>query len=151
MVSRLRAFTLIEVMIVILIVMVLAAITIPLMRARLDNGKWAEANMGAGMIRRAVKAYYAGTGDTVTGTLDDAEIQDALGIAPGDLSGTYFVPGDYQIMSVNKDGIAVIQVTGSQKNAPEGSKILTADGTWQDVSQQVPQRLLRRPPVSPIQ
>jgi len=131
--SRVCAFTLMELVTVILIVAVLSGITIPAMRTRLDRGKWTEANAGAGIIRRAVKAFHASTGQEVTGQMDNADVQKALEIAPRDLAGTYFVPADYRILSVTDDGLPVIQVTGSRSNAPSGSKLLTADGTWQDV------------------
>jgi hypothetical protein len=48
----------------------------------------------------------------------------------GDLTGSYFTASDYTIDSVNSDGVAVITVTGSQTNAPSGSKTLALDGTF---------------------
>lgn len=132
--SRLHAFSLIELVVTIVIIAILAAVTIPVIQARIDRGKWTEANTGAGMIRRAVKACHASTGQAITGSLDDPDNQKALDIAPNDLAGTYFLPADYRILSVDADGFAVIQVTGSRSNAPSGSKLLTADGTWQDAA-----------------
>jgi type II secretory pathway pseudopilin PulG len=132
MVSRLRAFTLMELVVVIVIIMVLSAVTIPVIQARLDRGKWTEANTGAGVIRRAVKAYHASTGNVIKGTMDDPDNQKALEIDPRDLVGTYFVPADYHILSVTTDGFPVVQVTGSLSNAPSGAKVLEADGTWKD-------------------
>ncbi len=136
-------------MVVILIIMIFSGITIPVMQARLDRGKWTEANTGAGVIRRAVKAYHASTGNVIKGTMDDPDNLKALEIDPGDLVGTYFVPADYQILSVNTDGIPVIQVTGSQSKAPKGSKTLTVDGTWQDASKEKPIKEIK--PVRPVQ
>ena len=126
-----KGFTLIELMVVILIVGILAAAAIPLMRGRIDSAKWAEANATAGTIKSAVRVYYAETGDsTLTGGLDVAATQTALGFNASDLTGTYFIPGDYNVDSINTDGIAAITVTGSQANAPTGSKTLAVDGTW---------------------
>ena len=126
-----RAFTLIELMVVILIVGILAAAAIPLMRGKIDESKWAEANSAAGMIRSAVKVYYAETGTAVTGSLTDGSLMNYLEITTGDLTGAYFVASDYNIDSVNSDGIATINVTGSQTNAPTGSKTLESNGDWE--------------------
>lgn len=43
-----KAFTLIELMVVVLIVGILAAASVPLMRGRIDSAKWSEANATAG-------------------------------------------------------------------------------------------------------
>jgi len=56
-----------------------------------------------------------------------------LGFKDEDLTGTYFVPGDYNIDSVDENGNAQITVTASQENAPPAgeSKTLKVDGTWE--------------------
>ena len=127
-----KGFTLIELMVVILIVGILAAASIPLMRGRVDSAKWSEANATAGTIRSAVRVYFAETGDAaaIIGALDDADIQSALGFNATDLTGTYFVPGDYEITAVDGTGKATVVVTGSQADAPTGSMTLNPDGTW---------------------
>jgi len=127
-----KGFTLIELMVVILIVGILAAASIPLMRGRVESAKWSEANATAGTIRSAVRVYFAETGSSaaITGALSDAAIQSALGFNAADLTGTYFVPGDYEITAVDATGKATVVVTGSQANAPSGAMTLNADGTW---------------------
>jgi prepilin-type N-terminal cleavage/methylation domain-containing protein len=129
-----KGFTLIELMVVILIVGILAAASIPLMRGRIDSAKWAEANATAGTIKSAVRVYFAehGSATAVTGKLDSSTIQTALGFTTGDLTGTYFVPGDYEVTAVDaSNGNATVKVTGSTTNAPTGSKTLSSTGTWQ--------------------
>ena len=129
--SKPKGFTLIELMVVILIVAVLAAASVPLMRGRIDRSKWTEANAAAGAIRNAMKAYFMETGNTATGSLSNASVQQSLNIQSADLTGTYFVASDYVIDSVSVDGVAVITATGSQTNAPSGSKTLALDGTFE--------------------
>ena len=57
-----KGFTLIELMVVILIVGILAAVAVPIMRGRIDSAKWSEANASAGAIKSAVRAYIAEKG-----------------------------------------------------------------------------------------
>jgi prepilin-type N-terminal cleavage/methylation domain-containing protein len=127
-----KGFTLIELMVVVLIVGILAAASIPLMRGRIDSAKWAEANATAGTIKSAVRVYYAehGNATAVTGVLSDTTIQTALGFTAADLTGTYFVPGNYEVTAVNSDGNATIAVKSSLPNAPSGTKTLGVDGSW---------------------
>ena len=130
-----KGFTLVELMVVILIVGILAAVAIPLMQGRIDKAKWSEANATAGTIRTAVRAYAAETSvataqANVVGTLDTAAIQGYLGFQASDLEGTYFTAGDYEIDSVDATGIAVVTVTSSKADAPAGSYQLTAAGAW---------------------
>ena len=126
-----KGFSLMELLVVILIVAVLAAAIVPILRGKIERAKWAEANSASGMIRGAVKMYYADSGIVLTGSMANASILDTLGIGPGDLTGTYFVASDYNIDSVNATGIATITVTGSLPNAPTGSKTLQASGDWE--------------------
>ena len=130
-----KGFTLVELMVVILIVGILAAVAIPLMQGRIDKAKWSEANAAAGSIRTGVRAYAAETSiETAQGldgnTMDDEDTQTALGFASTDLEGTYFTASNYEVTSVNDSGVAVITVSASKDNAPSGSYQLEADGDW---------------------
>ena len=132
-----KGFTLVELMVVILIVGILAAVAIPLMQGRIDKAKWSEANASAGTIRTAVRAYAAETSiltaqGLVGNALDDGATQTALGFAAADLIGTYFLAGDYSITAVSGSGIAQITVAnGSGADAPtDGPYILDTDGSW---------------------
>ena len=132
---RKRGFTLVELMVAILIVGILAAVAIPLMQGKIDSAKWSEANSAAGTIRTAVRAYASEKGIAAAQALagkklDDAPTQTLLGFAATDLVGTYFVPGDYEIDAVSAAGIAEVIATGSQGNAPSGTKTLKTNGDW---------------------
>ncbi len=81
-----KGFTLIELMVVILIVGILAAVAIPLMRGRIDSAKWSEGKAMMGTIATALRAYGAEKGDA--GTWPPSLTQ--LGFVAGDLTGTYF-------------------------------------------------------------
>jgi prepilin-type N-terminal cleavage/methylation domain-containing protein len=130
-------FTLTELMVVILIVAVLAAVLVPFLQGRIDEAKWSEACTAAGTIRVAVRAYAAGAGLTATQALvgknlGDENTQDLLGFQAQGCEGTYFESDDYTITSIGADGMAVITVTGGSKaNSPTGSFVLRADGTWE--------------------
>lgn len=126
-----RGFTLWELLIVVFIVMILASALIPLMRGHIDDSKWTEGITAAGMIQNAAKAYYAQTGIALIGRMNDALARNALNLEETDLTGRFFVPGDYEIVGVDVNGKAAVRVTGSQPQAPAGSKTLTADGRWE--------------------
>ncbi len=87
-----KGFTLIELMVVILIVGILAAVAIPLMRGRIDAAKWSEGKSMMGTIGTALRAYgaeKADAGNWPAPTLIE------LGFVAGDLTGTYFIDGDF--------------------------------------------------------
>jgi prepilin-type N-terminal cleavage/methylation domain-containing protein len=129
-----KGFTLVELMVVVLIVGILAAVAVPLLQGRIDSSKWSEANAGAGTIRVAIRTYFAEkptAAQALGGGLDVAATQGVLGFAAMDLNGTYFVPGDYVIDSVNTNGFAKITVSGgSLGDSPTGSYTLAVDGSW---------------------
>jgi type IV pilus assembly protein PilA len=109
-----RGFTLVELMVVILIVGILAAVAVPILRGRIDQAKWSEAAATAGAIRTAVRAKYAEDSTTVGNWSNqalDAATQATLGFTSGDLTGRYFDATNFQIDSVDSNGNATISVT----------------------------------------
>ncbi|MHC4482769.1 MAG: type IV pilin protein [Planctomycetota bacterium] len=88
-----KGFTLIELMVVILIVGILAAVAIPIMRGRVDSAKWSEGKSGMGTIGTALRAYAAEKG--ATGTYPPTLAN--LGFIASDLHGTYFTIANYSI------------------------------------------------------
>jgi prepilin-type N-terminal cleavage/methylation domain-containing protein len=87
-----KGFTLIELMVVILIVSILAAVAIPLMRGRVDSAKWTEGKSVAGTIATAIRAYAAEKGGQAAWANPTLA---QLGFAAADLQGTYFASTNY--------------------------------------------------------
>jgi len=97
MLSR-KGFTLVELMVVILIVAILAAVAIPIMRGRIDAAKWTEGKAMMGTIATAIRAYVAIENKDIPGTPPTGvPVPDvsALGFRTGDLRGTYFAETDF--------------------------------------------------------
>jgi prepilin-type N-terminal cleavage/methylation domain-containing protein len=134
--EKTNGFTLVELMVVILIVAILAAVTVSLLQGRVDEAKWSEACAAAGTVRVAIRTYAAessiATAQALVGTnLGDANTQAILGFDSQDCEGTYFVPSDYSITAINANGIGVITVSGGSKaDSPTGTYVLEADGDW---------------------
>ena len=85
-----KGVTLIELMIVIIIVGILAAVAIPIMQGRIDSAKWSEGKAITGIIARSLRAHVAEKGNNFTPVPTLAQ----LGFEPGDLEGTYFSGGE---------------------------------------------------------
>lgn len=92
-----KGFTLIELMVVVLIVAVLAAVLVPMMTARLESARWAEGKAGCGSLATAIRAMYAEVGEEDWDTLVTAPTDPLTYMTQSDLRGKYFSYGDYTI------------------------------------------------------
>ena len=127
-----KGFTLIELMVVILIVGILAAVAIPMMRGRIDSAKWSEGKPIMGTVATAIRVHVAdkGAGFTPVPTLAQ------LGFSANDLDGTYFTGGESAVGSfawaITADAPIAFTVTGTAPAAiTTPSKIVLAqDGSW---------------------
>ena len=111
-----RGFTLTELLIVVMIVAVLAAVSLPMMRGNLGMARATEAVAALGAIRTQMRLMFAETGSylDIPNTTDDfvAGAKTAVyaaawphvpGFNDGDLDGTYYLQGDYTITVADDD------------------------------------------------
>ncbi len=124
------AFTLVELMVVILIAAILAAVAVPIYRARVDAAKWSEGKAIMGTIATAIRAWCAERGPDYSGpkpsTLAD------LGFSTGDCTGNYFSDSDFTVINVtavNPPQFTITCTPTDQSDRPENpvSVTLTAD------------------------
>lgn len=136
-----NGFTLIELMVVVLIVAILAAVAVPMMRGRIDAAKWSEGKAGAGTIVSAIRAKIAETSGSDL-TVADLDLVADLGFASGDLNGSYFAQADYLLVGytyvaatgVTTWTITITPTTMTSHPASPSSYVFASDGvaepTW---------------------
>jgi type IV pilus assembly protein PilA len=132
-----KGFTLIELMVVVLIVGILAAVAVPLMRGRIDQAKWSEGKAIMGTIATALRAHVAEKGSDFT----DVPTLAQLGFADNDLDGTYFTggesgDGDFSWI-INDNEPLEFDITA---DAPSGISsptkiVLDETGTWTETTE----------------
>lgn len=131
MVKNKKGFTLIELMVVILIVAILAAVAIPILRGRIEAAKWSEGAAIAGTIKVAAKVAYAEDSSPANITLLTAPVTGImveLGFNTNDLDGQYFDDTNFIITGFDLGGNATITV--SAPAALTGSGVLDATLGW---------------------
>ena len=130
-----KGFTLIELMVVILIVGILAAVAIPIMRGRVDAAKWSEGKAGLGTIATALRAYSAEQGANGTYGVGVPTLA-TLGFIASDLHGTYFAIGNYAVtttaFTAGADPELTFTLTATKPAGISSPSSVTLDqaGTW---------------------
>lgn len=120
-----KAFTMVELMVVIIIAGILATVAVPLMRGKVEQAKWSEAAAAAGAIRSANRTYFSEHASGITGALTATKAA-LLGFETDDLTGSYFIVTNYSIGTVSSVGFADITVTST--NLPGYTGTLTSNG-----------------------
>ncbi|TKJ38197.1 MAG: hypothetical protein CEE38_05410 [Planctomycetes bacterium B3_Pla] len=100
-----KGFTLIELMVVIVIVAILAAVVIPLLLSRVEKAKYSEGKAIASQIATAVRVY-AVESDVV---LASPSLTVNLGFKPSELDAKYFT----QIGNMSVSGVLLNTTTGT--------------------------------------
>ena len=100
---RTDAFTLIELMIVVIIVAILATIQLPMYRVNVTAARMSEGVAGAGTIRTGLRVYFATHGGNYpVYSHVDATSLSAIGVLPTDLDGRFFRATSYIVNSSAK-------------------------------------------------
>ncbi len=126
-----KGFTLIELMVVILIVGILAAVAIPILRGRIDAAKWSEGKAMMGSIATAIRAYHAEKGPTGAAPTTIGVGATGLGFAAGDLTGTYFVDAHFTFNVTSMDPLQfTVTCTPTTTTLNPPAYTLNQAGTW---------------------
>ena len=131
-----KGFTLVELMVVILIVSILAAVAVPIMRGRIDAAKWSEGKAMAGTLATSLRAYAAERGANGEYGSKTPSLT-TLGFAVSDLTGTYFSSDNYSWTAAYDDSANPPLTFTISISAPDGINTpsgVTLDqaGKWEE-------------------
>lgn len=97
--DREKGFTLVELMIVVALLGILAAVAVPLYRGYISNARTTEAKTNLETLRLLEEQYFAEKGEYVSGT-STTDLADNIfprGFRPGNISNLYY---DYNVVAV---------------------------------------------------
>jgi prepilin-type N-terminal cleavage/methylation domain-containing protein len=126
--KREHGFTLVELMIVVIIVGILAAVAIPMYRGATDRAKASEAESALGAVRSAMRVYYAEHGTYANASFTDgAQVTNGsvLDLTDDDLLGRYFSSACYTFNGAPDSANYSIECDGSSSTATKASEVST--------------------------
>lgn len=121
-----KGFTLVELMIVVIVVGVLAAVAIPMYQLAAERSKATEAKAGLGAVRSAMRIYFAEHRTYVHASfIDDAAVTvgGILTLRSNDLEGRYFSTSCYTFDGAPDATSYTIECDGSASTAPVASEV----------------------------
>lgn len=136
--AGIKGFTLVELIVVIMIVGILAAVAIPIMRGRVDAARWSEGKAGLGTIATSLRAYAAEKGATGTYGAGVPTLA-TLGLTASDLHGTYFTVADYAVTQTafttgaDPELTFTLTATAPVGIVTPGAVTLQENGTWTEI------------------
>lgn len=126
--SRYHGFSLVELMIVIVIIGVLAAVAVPIYNNSVIKAKQAEADGALASIRRQLNIYKGEHGEYPKEVHNEYVIGgDWAIIKPGELTGKYFSDSSYTYRSPNRQQYTLICAKG---NVLESDRTLDEEGIF---------------------
>jgi type IV pilus assembly protein PilE len=119
-------FTLVELMIVVIIVGILAAVAIPMYQGATERAKASEAVAALGTIRGAMRVYYAEHGTYVgTGAAigDKVTLANVLDVTDNDLLGRFFSTECYTFDAVPTAAAFDIECDGANSTTAQAGEV----------------------------